>query len=290
MSLVNPLPWLLRAQRERFAIGAFNANTLEQVQAIALAAEDEQAPVLIQISHRAALYVGGGNAALGIRYMAAVGIVAAESVAVPIALHLDHANEDEVREAIALGFTSVMFDGGALPFEQHVSRTVALRELAHSTNVCIEVEVGEVPRADGTGPAGEPQELTRPEDAARFVRATGVDSLAIALGSVHAIRQKSVPIDLDRLRAIRAAVNVPLVLHGASGVTDDHIASGIALGLCKVNVATQLNQAFTGGVRGVLSDAGEIDPRRYLGPARDAMVERVRERIRFFGASGKARS
>jgi fructose-bisphosphate aldolase, class II len=289
MSLVNPLPRLLRAQRECFAIGAFNANTLEQVQAIALAAQDEQAPAIVQISHRAALHVGSGDAALGIRYMAAAGIVAARSVDAPIALHLDHASEDEVREAIELGFTSVMFDGGELPFEQNIARTIALRELAHSRSVCIEAEVGDVPRADGAGPAGEPHELTRPEDAARFARATGIDSLAIALGSVHAIRQKSVAIDLDRLRAIRSAVDIPLVLHGSSGVTDDHIARGMALGLCKINVATQLNQAFTGSVRGVLSDAGVIDPRRYLGPARDATAERVRERIRFFGASGKAR-
>lgn len=289
MSLVNPLPWLQRAQRERFALGAFNANTLEQVQAIALAAEDEQAPALVQISHRALLHVGGGNATLGLQYMAAIGKVAADSVGVPIGLHLDHANEEEVREAIALGFTSVMFDGGELPFEQNVSRTIALRELAHSANVSIEAEIGEVPRADGAGHAGEAQNLTAPDDAARFVQATGIDSLAIALGSVHAIRQKSRSIDIDRLQAIRAAVDLPLVLHGSSGVTDDHLYRGIALGLCKVNVATQLNQAFTGSVRGVLADVGEIDPRRYLGAAREAMVARVRERIRFFGAGGKAR-
>ena len=288
MSLVNPLPWLVHAQRERYAIGAFNANTLEQVQAIVQAAEAERAPALIQISHRAALHVGRGNATLGIRYMAAAGVVAAQSVSVPIGLHLDHANEHEVREAIALGFTSVMFDGGDLPFDENVARTNALCELAHSLNVCLEAELGEVPRADGGGTADQEAELTTAEDAVRFVGKTSIDSLAIALGSVHAIRQKTQTLDLDRLRAIRAAVDVPLVLHGSSGVTDDHIRAGIDLGLCKVNVATQLNQAFTAGVRAVLADAGEIDPRRYLGPAREAMVERVRERIRFFGASGKA--
>lgn len=289
MSLVNPVSWLQRAQRERFAVGAFNANTLEQVQAIAIAAEAEQAPALIQISHRAALHVGSGDAMLGIRYMAAAGVVAARSVGVPIGLHLDHAGEEEVREAIALGFTSVMFDGGDLSFDENIARTIALRDLAHSRNVCIEAEVGEVPRADGAGPAA-PQELTGPEEAARFAAATAVDALAVALGSVHAVREKSMTIDLDRLRAIRAAVDIPLVLHGSSGVADEHLASGIALGLVKVNVATQLNQAFTGRVRRVLENAGEIDPRRYLGPAREAMVDRVRERIRFFGANGKARA
>jgi fructose-bisphosphate aldolase class II len=288
MTLCNIKPWLLRAQQEHFAIGAFNANTLEQVQAIAQAAQAETAPALIQISHRALLHIGSGNATLGLRYIAEIGKIAAQSVAVPIGLHLDHATEDEVMQAIGLGFTSVMFDGSELSFEKNIERTIKLRELAHSLDVCIEAEMGEVPRADPSGQIDEVLELTRPEEAAEFVKATGIDSLAIALGSVHAIRQKTVEIDLDRLQAIRAVVEIPLVLHGSSGVTDEHIAKGIALGLCKVNVATQLSQAFTQGVRDRLADAGEIDPRRYLGPARDAMCERVRERIRFFGSAGKA--
>ncbi len=288
MTLCNIKPWLFQAQREHLAIGAFNANTLEQAQAIAQAAQEENAPALIQISHRALLHIGSGNATLGLRYMAEIGRIAAQSVSAPIGLHLDHANEDEVRQAIGLGFTSVMFDGGDLSFEKNIERTIKLRELAHSLNVCLEAEMGEVPRADSSGQVDEAIELTRPEDAAEFVRATGIDTLAIALGSVHAIRQKTVEIDLDRLQAIRSVVDIPLVLHGSSGVTDEHIAKGIALGLCKVNVATQLSQAFTQGVRGVLADANEIDPRRYLGPAREAMKDRVRERIRFFGAAGKA--
>ncbi len=290
MSLVNPLPWLLRARRERFAVGAFNANTLEQVQAIVLAGQAERAPVLVQFSHRAALHVGHGDAMLGIRYMAAIGTVAAESVDVPVALHLDHADEAEVREAIALGFTSVMLDAGDLPFDVHVRLAAALGDFAHSRGVCVEAEVGEVPRADIDGAADGLERLTQADDAARFVKETGVDSLAVALGSAHAVRQKSLGLDLDRLRSITAVVDVPLVLHGSSGVTDECVCEGIALGLCKVNVATQLTQAFTGRVREVLADSREIDPRRYLGPARDAMVERVRERIRFFGASGMAQS
>ncbi len=289
MTLVNPLPWIQRAQREHFAVGAFNANTLEQVQAIAIGAQAENAPVLIQISHRALQHVGNGNPTLGLRYMAAIGKIAAQSVAVPIGLHLDHASEDEVIQAMALGFTSVMFDGGDLPFAQNIERTISLREVAHSVNVCLEAEIGEVPRADSRGKVDGEVILTHPTDAAEFVKATSVDTLAIALGSVHAIKRKEVQIDLDRLQAIRSAVDVPLVLHGSSGVTDDHIAQGIHLGLCKVNVATQFSRAFTASVRATLSaDLQEVDPRKYLGPARDAMIERVRERIQFFGASGKA--
>jgi fructose-bisphosphate aldolase class II len=289
MTLLNPLPWLQRAQREQFAIGAFNANTLEQAQAIVIAAQAEDAPALIQISHRALQHAGSGNTTLGLRYLAAIGQIAAQSVTVPIGLHLDHADEEEVLQAIALGFTSVMFDGGELSFTHNIERTLALRNVAHAVDVCLEAEMGEVPRADSRGQVSGEIILTQPSDAAEFVKATGVDTLAIALGSVHAIKRKEVPLDLDRLRAIRSAVDVPLVLHGSSGVTDDHIAQGIKLGLCKVNVATQLSQAFTSSVRATLeADLQEIDPRKYLGPAREAMIERVRERIRFFGASGKA--
>ncbi len=288
MSLVNILPWIRCAQEEGWAVGAFNANTLEQVQAIVAGAEAEHAPALIQISHRALLHVGGGNALLGLRYMSEIGKVAAQSVSAPIGLHLDHADADEVLVAMGLGFTSVMFDGGALPFEANVAETQRLRAISRGLDVCLEAEIGAVPRVDASGKLDEAVALTDVSEATAFIAATGVDTLAIALGSVHAVRTKSVSLDLDRLREIRAAVDVPLVLHGSSGVTDEHIRQGIALGLCKVNVATQLVQAFTGAVRGVLAEPNEIDPRRYLGPARAAMTERVRERIRMVGAAGKA--
>ncbi len=288
MTLVNPIPWIRRAQHAGFAIGAFNANTLEQVQAIVAAAQIEDAPAIIQISHRALQHVGDGNVTLGLRYMAEIGRVAAQSVRVPIGLHLDHANESEVIQALSLGFTSVMFDGGELSFAENVKRTIKLRQLAHSINACLEAEMGDVPRADSKGNVDDVVELTDPADAAEFVHATGVDTLAIALGSVHAVRQKEVELNLDQLKLIREIVDIPLVLHGSSGVKDEHVTQGIALGLCKVNVATQLSQAFTLGVRGILANADTIDPRHYLGPARDAMFERVRERIQFFGATGKA--
>ena len=288
MSLVNILPWIRCAQEEGWAVGAFNANTLEQVQAIVAGAEAEHAPALIQISHRALLHVGGGNALLGLRYMSEIGKVAAQSVSAPIGLHLDHADADEVLVAMGLGFTSVMFDGGELPFEANVAETQRLRAISRGLDVCLEAEIGAVPRVDASGRLDEAVALTDVREAVAFVAATGVDTLAIALGSVHAVRTKSVSLDLDRLREIRAAVDVPLVLHGSSGVTDEHIRQGIALGLCKVNVATQLVQAFTGAVRDVLAEPNEIDPRRYLGPARAAMTERVRERIRMVGAAGKA--
>ncbi len=289
MTLRNLQPWIACAQQQGFAIGAFNANTMEQIQAIVLAAQAEYAPVIVQVSHNALLYVGSGNAMRGLQYVAAIGKIAAESVEVPVALHLDHATEIEVLQAIALGFTSVMFDGDALPFAENVATTARLCEIAHSMGVCMEAEIGEVPKPGNADFDASTIDLTTPEDAVEFVESTGIDTLAIALGSVHGIKDKHVTLDLDRLQAIRAVVDVPLVLHGSSGVTDDHIAQGIKMGLCKVNVATQLNKAFTRDVRGVLAgDAELVDPRKYLGPARDAQIDAVRERIRFVGAAGKA--
>jgi fructose-bisphosphate aldolase, class II len=282
-------PYLLRAQQEGWAVGAFNANTLEQIQAIIAAAQQETAPVIIQISHRALQYAGDGNPTLGLRYMAEAARVAAESVEVPVSIHLDHAPEAEVLQAIALGFTSIMFDGGEFPLEENIAATCRVCEAAHSMGVTVEAELGEVPRADLAGKFEAADELTDPQEAAQFVKATGIDVLAIALGSVHAVREKTVTLDLDRLRAIRQVVDVPLVLHGSSGVNDEYVTQGIRLGLAKVNVATQLNQSFTRAIRQKLADdPGLVDPRRYLELGRAAMVETVRERIRFFGASGKA--
>jgi len=290
MTLQNVLPWILRAHEEGWAVGAFNANTLEQVQAIALAAQAEDAPAIIQVSHRALTYLGSGNEIQGLRYVAAIGKVAAESVSVPIALHLDHGTETEVQQAIAFGFTSVMFDGDGLSFDENLSITKRLCAMAHSVGVCMEAEVGEVPKPDGKEFDESAIVLTQPDEAYQFVDATGIDLLAVALGSVHGLKTKQISLDLKRLAAIHSRVSIPLVLHGSSGVSDHDIKQGIAMGLCKVNVATQLAQAYTGTIRDVLQQDGElVDPRRYLAPGRSAQMEAVRERIRFFGASGKAK-
>jgi len=289
MTLQNLLPWILQAQKEGWAVGAFNANTMEQMQAIALAAQAENAPAIMQVSHRALTYIGSGNEIQGLKYIAAIGRIAAESVDVPVALHLDHGTESEVLQAIALGFTSVMFDGDGLSFEENISITKRLCKAAHSVGICMEAEVGEVPKPDGKEYDKDAIALTQPEEAVQFADATGIDTLAVALGSVHGLMTKQISLDLDRLTAIRYRVAIPLVLHGSSGVSDKDIKQGITMGLCKVNVATQLAQAFTGAIREVLKKDGElVDPRKYLAEGRKAQTEIVRERIRFFGASGKA--
>lgn len=289
MTLQNVLPWIIRARKDGWAVGAFNANTMEQAQAIALAAQAERAPAIIQISHRALTYIGSGNEIRGLQYIAAIGKAAAESVTTPVSMHLDHGSERDVLQALALGFTSVMFDGDGFSFDENIAITKRLCEAAHSVEACMEAEVGEVPKPDGKKLDAADIELTDPDEAAQFVELTGVDILAIALGSVHGMKTKEVRLDLRRLEAIRTKVSNPLVLHGSSGVSDEDIKQGVSLGLAKVNVATQLAAAFTSGIRSVLSkDSEVVDPRKYMTVGRDNQVAAVRERIRFLGASGKA--
>jgi len=289
MTLVNPHSWILAAQKEGFAIGGFNANTLEQLQAIVAAAQLEKAPVIVQISHRALQYLGNGNEIYGLQYFAAMAKTAAESVAVPIALHLDHGTESEAIQAIALGFSSVMFDGENYTFEENIAISKKIAALAHAMNVCIEAEIGAVPKPDGAEINEADLVLTDPDDALEFVQKTSVDTLAIALGSVHGMQTKENDLDLVRLEQIRAKVDLPLVLHGSSGVTNEAILSAIKMGLSKINIATQLNTAFTAGVRSALEENNTlVDPRKYLGRGIAAQIEVVRERIRFLGSSGKA--
>lgn len=289
MTLTNVYPWIRRAFHEGWAVGAFNAVNMEQAQAIAWAAQAEGAPAIIQVSHRALLYAGEGNPERGLRMLAAVGKAAAESVEVPVSLHLDHGTQAEVYQALELGFTSVMFDADGLPLDENIAITRRLAQRAHDYAACMEAEVGDVPKPEGDEAVDARPGLTHPEDADAFARATGVDTLAVAIGSIHSGKSKTILLDLDLLAAIRALVAMPLVLHGSSGVTDASLQAGIALGLAKVNVATQLSQGFSAAARQVLERTpSEVDLRSYLGAGRSAMETVVRERMRTFGASGKA--
>ncbi len=286
MTLVTGSHWLLDAQRNHYAVGAFNANTLEQLQAIVSAGKAEKAPVTIQISRRASEYLGEGSRLLGMRSVAAMARVAAETSDFPVILHFDHGSDVDVLQAVACGFTSVMFDGSELPFEENIAVTRRLADQVHAAGVCLEAELGEVGRV---GVGDESSELTDPAQAEEYVRRTGIDSLAVSLGSLHAMKSKAVQIDLDLLDKIRAVVPVPLVLHGSSGVKDEFVKAGVQKGLCKVNFATQLNQAFTAAIRDYLSaHPDEVDPRKFLVPARLAMQAQVQERMRMLGVSGRA--
>jgi fructose-bisphosphate aldolase class II len=254
------------------------------VQAIVAAAEAENSPVIIQASQGAIKYAG-------IDYIAALSHQAAKNAKVPVALHLDHGTSiEQVMACIRHGFTSVMIDGSKYPFAENVAITKKVVELAHAVGVSVEAELGKIGGTEDDISVDERDAFfTDPEEAREFVAQTGVDSLAVAIGTAHG-RYKGVPkLDFERLAKIRELVHIPLVLHGSSGVPDEDIKKAISLGVAKVNIDTNIREAFVGKMREVLEkNPDEIDPRKILGPAREAAIEIIREKIRVFGSSNKA--
>jgi fructose-bisphosphate aldolase class II len=260
-----PLTDVLADARGRdAAVGAFNVIHLEHAEALVGAAEDTGLPVVLQVSENTVRWHGA------LAPLAAATRVLAERAAVPVVLHLDHAESRAlVTESLALGFTSVMFDGSKLDDARNRDETRAVVEECHAHGVAVEAELGEIGGKDGVHAPGV---RTDPGDAAQFVADTGVDARAVAVGSSHAMTERTAALDLDLVAAIRDAVPVPLVLHGSSGVPDDGLAAAVRAGMVKVNIATHLQGAFTAAVRDRLdADHRVVDTRRYLGPARDAV-------------------
>ncbi len=283
MPLVSSKPILQEALRQHFAVGAFNANNMEQVQAIVEAAQEERAPVILQVSQGAIRYAG-------LEFAAGLVRIAASIVDVPVVLHLDHGTDfDQNVRCLRAGFTSLMFDGSKKPFDENVATTKRVVDIAHVVDLPVEAELGQVLQtSDRVTYEQVCAAMTDPEEARRFVELTGIDSLAIACGSVHAMTAREAELDIARIEAVHAQVpNTPLVLHGSSGVKHESIAEGITHGICKVNVATTLNQAFVDGIRrGLAKYAESTDPRKSIGLGRDAVKEAVREKIRLFGSAG----
>lgn len=247
-------------------VGAFNVINLETAQALVRAAESSALPLVMQISQNCVAYHQDR-----LRPLAAAVAALAEGSTATLALHLDHAEDtDLARAAVDFGFGSVMYDGAALPYEENVAATRAVVEYAHGKGVIVEAELGEIGGKNG---AHAPGVRTDPGEAADFVRETGVDALAVAVGSTHAMTRREAALDDELIRELRDSVPVPLVLHGSSGVPDSGIREAIRSGIVKVNVSTHLNSVFTGAVRERLGDdPGLVDPRKYLGPAREAMT------------------
>ncbi|MES4908664.1 MULTISPECIES: class II fructose-bisphosphate aldolase [unclassified Streptomyces] len=256
------------AVRAGLGAGAFNVIQIEHAQAIVAGAEAAGAPVILQISENAVRY-HGALAAIG---RAAVEVAAAARV--PVAVHLDHATDPAlVREAVGLGFGSVMFDASALGYEANVAATAEVTADCHAQGVWVEAELGEVGGKDGVHAPGA---RTDPAEAAAYVGATGVDALAVAVGTSHAMVVKEAVVDLGLVAALRAAVPVPLVLHGSSGVPEADLTRAVEAGLTKVNIATHLNVAYTRAIRDHLAAHPEaVDPRRYVAKARDAVAREV---------------
>lgn len=258
-------PLLAEASAAGRAVAAFNVIQLEHAEAYAAAAERVGLPVVMQISENCVRYHGS------LAPIAAATLAIADACAQPVVVHLDHAEDVAlVEEAVRLGLTSVMFDGSTLADDENRAVTRRVVGLCRAAGVSVEAELGEVGGKDGVHAPGV---RTDPDDAARFVADTGVDALAVAVGSSHAMTDRTAELDTDLIAALRDSVPVPLVLHGSSGVPDDGLVAAVRAGMTKVNIATHLNQVFTRAMTARLEASPTVDTRKYLGAARDAVTD-----------------
>ncbi|MGO1052581.1 class II fructose-bisphosphate aldolase [Crossiella sp. CA198] len=246
-------------------VAAFNVIQLEHAEALVTGAERAGAPVVLQISQNCVKY-HGALAPIGLATLAV-----ARAATVPVAVHLDHAEDpDLVREAVTLGFTSVMFDASTLDYADNVAATKEITAHCHAHGVYVEAELGEVGGKDGVHAPGV---RTDPAEAAAFVAATGVDALAVAVGSSHAMLTRDASLDFELIARLRARVPVPLVLHGSSGVPDADLTTAVTAGMTKINIATHLNKTFTKAVRDFLAaNPSTVDTRKYFAAGREAVA------------------
>lgn len=275
MSLVSPFEMFSQLSAGK-AIGAFNVIQIEHAQAIVSAAEEMNAPVFLQLSQNAIKY-HGALAPIGLAMLSI-----AQASSAQVAVHLDHADDlTLISEAISLGFNSIMFDGSHLTFADNVSTTKSLSSKCRDAGIWLEAELGEIGGKDGVH---SPTVRTKPEEAAAFVSETAVDGLAVAVGSSHAMTTKEAALDVDLISTIHKVVDVPLVLHGSSGVSDENIAAAIRAGIRKINVSTDLNQKMTQAIFEYLSaNPNSHDPRKYLEAARTAVKSAVSNYLHIFG-------
>jgi len=279
MPLVSTASIVAAARLAGRGVAALNVVQLEDIEAVVGAATRTNQPVVVQISENAVRYHGA------LEPVALAALSAARSCSAAVSVHLDHARSPDLcAQAVALGLSSVMFDASSLEYAANVSATAGVVATCHRSDVWVEAELGEVGGKDGVHAPGA---RTDPGQAATFVTATGVDALAVAVGTSHKMVDRVAVLDLELIARLRAQVPVPLVLHGSSGVADDHLLQAIAAGITKVNIATQLNKVFTGAVRAHLTEhADEVDSRRYLGAGRDAMTDEAARLLTVLAASG----
>lgn len=279
MPLVDIREIAADAAARKVGLGAFNVVLLEFADAQIQAAEETGLPIILQLSQNAVKYHNGRLAPLGSALIAF-----AQQAKVPVAVHLDHAEDvDLCRAAVDLGFNSVMFDGSHLDDATNRDTTAMVVDFCHAAGVAVEAELGEVGGKNGVH---DPSARTSPEDAAKFVADTGVDLLAVAVGSSHAMTTRGAVLDTDLIEAIRDAVPVPLVLHGSSGVSDEGMQAAIRSGMTKINVSTHLNVGFTGVVRQILAeDEKLVDPRKYVGPGRTHVKDEVARLLKLYASA-----
>lgn len=279
MSRTHANNLVLAAKDSKTAVGSFNVILLEHAEAIVAGAEKASLPVILQISENCVNYHQS------LKPISVATIVLAETSLVPVSVHLDHAESEElIREALDLGFDSIMFDGSKLPFAENVAASVRISDLCESYGATLEVEIGEVGGKDG---AHAPGARTRPLEAKLFADATGAHLLAVAVGSSHAMTTRDATLDFELISEIAQSVSIPLVLHGSSGVSDSDLKKAAAAGMSKINIATHLNNIFTKEVRQVLQSNPEIvDPRKYITPGRVAVISETARLLRLLKSCG----
>lgn len=284
MALVSMKDMLIKAKAEGYAVGQFNINNLEFTQAILLAAQEENSPVILGVSEGAGKYMGGF---VSVVHMVK-GLIESYNITVPVAIHLDHGSSfANCKAAIDAGFTSVMIDASHHPFEENVKTTSEVVEYAHAKGVSVEAELGTV-GGEEDGVIGGIM-YADPTECKQLVEATNIDCLAPALGSVHGPYQGEPNLGFKEMEEISKLANLPLVLHGGTGIPTKDIQRAISLGTAKINVNTENQIAATKAIREVLAkDANVYDPRKYLTPARDAIKQTVIGKMREFGSSQKA--
>ena len=266
MTQLNPLKIISGELKNSAAVGAFNVILLEHAEAIVAGAEKVKLPVVLQISQNCVDYHGA------LKPIALASKAIAQDSLVNVSLHLDHAESELlVQEALDLGFDSIMFDGSKLDYSSNVQASIRMAQLCRQYGATIEVELGEVGGKDGVHAPGV---RTNPVEAQAFVEATGVDLLAVAVGSSHAMTTRDATLDFELISQIAKTVSVPLVLHGSSGVSDEDLQRAVRAGMRKVNIATHLNHLFTDEIREILnSDSEIVDPRKYVKSARNKVAD-----------------
>lgn len=282
MPLVTTKQLLTDAQKGGYAVGAFNVENMEMVMAVVKAAEEMKAPVILQTTPSTIKYAGISMYYANVK-------AAAEKAQVPVALHLDHGSSFALAmQALRVGYTSIMIDGSKEAFEDNIALTKKVVDACSASDIPVEAELGKVGGKEDDLECNDPG-YTDPEDALRFVEETGIDSLAVAIGTAHGIYKGEPKLDLVRLSEIRERVSIPLVLHGASGVPDEAVRECIRRGISKVNFATELRIAYTNGVRQYLKDNPEaFDPKKYGIAGMECVTRTVKEKITVCGSAGKA--
>lgn len=281
--LVTSKELLLDAQKNHYAVGAFNVENMEMVMAVLAAAEEQNSPVIMQTTPGTVKYAG-------FDYYFANVKAAAERTKIPVVMHLDHGNSFAMAmQAFRAGYTSIMIDGSKLPFEENIDLTKSVVNVCHASNVPVEGELGKVGGKEDDLENDDDNPYTDPQEAKEFVERTGVDSLAIGIGTAHGVYRGIPKVNMEVLSAVRAVVDVPLVMHGTSGVPDEQVRDAVRRGICKVNYATDLRIAFTNGVKAYMNNnPNAFDPKKYSAPGMKEVTAYVAQKMEVVGSVGKA--